>query len=90
MAFVEDHTAYFADFGVVATLAGVTVRGIFDNAYVDSFGVATRQPRFALSTAAAGSATQGATLVIGAATYRVTAVQPDGTGMTELALELQP
>jgi hypothetical protein len=90
MALVEDYFAFFGDFGVDATLNGSPVRGIFDNAYVDSFGLATRQPRFALSTAQAGSAAQGATLVIGVATYRVTAVQPDGTGMTELALELQP
>jgi hypothetical protein len=90
MPLVEDYFAFFGDFGVDATLDAEPVRGIFDNAYVESFGLATRQPRFALSTAEAGAVQQGGVLVIGTATYRVTAVQPDGTGMTELALELQP
>jgi len=42
-----------------------------------------------LPSADVGSAVQGSTLVIGSATYRVTSVQPDGTGVTTLTLELQ-
>ena len=33
MAFVEDFTCYFADFGVDATLDGAAVRVIFDDAF---------------------------------------------------------
>ena len=38
MAFAEDTTPYFADFGSNATLGGVAVRGIFDDAYADPLG----------------------------------------------------
>lgn len=57
MAFVEDLTAFFNadEFAVQTTLAGVTVRGIFDNAYaladVGGAGMASTQPTLTLPTA---------------------------------------
>lgn len=90
MAFVEDHTLYLADFGQAATLDGVAVRVIFDNAYNDLFdGVSTRRPMVGLPTASASAATQASVLVTAGKTYRVTSVQPDGTGWSNLMLELQ-
>lgn len=90
MAFAEPFDVYLADFGQDVTLNGAAVRVIFDNAYRELFdGVATRTPTAGLPTGAAGSASQGALLVTGGRTYRVTSVQPDGTGWTTLALELQ-
>lgn len=89
MAFVEDFTPYLADFGVDATLDGQPVRVIFDNAYTEVLGLATRSPRAGLPTARAGSVQQGSVLVVAGTTYQVASVQPDGTGWTDLMLERQ-
>lgn len=92
MAFTEPIAGFFntADFAVTGTLAGVSVTGIFDNGYFEPFGeVEGRQPTFVLPTASASSVAQGQSLVIGAATYKVRGVEPDGTGVTVLRLELQ-
>jgi hypothetical protein len=88
MPFVEDFAPFLRDFGTDAVLGGAQVRGIFDNAYEQAFDMVTRMPRFELPTASAGAAAPGTTLVVGAATYRVRNVQPDGTGWTVLLLEL--
>jgi hypothetical protein len=88
--FVEDFAPFFADHGVDATLAGVPVRGLFDAPFADALGAANALPTFMLPDAAAASA-HGAPLVIaegpGAGTWRVRSVEPDGTGLTALALE---
>ena len=90
--FTEDLAPFFSvdDFSVTATLAGVTVTGIFDATYYEPLGeVQGRQPMFMLPTASAPTAAHGQTLVIGATTYKVRGVQPDGTGVTTLILEEQ-
>lgn len=91
MAMAEDLLAFFSvdEFAVPATLAGAAVVGIFDNGYAEAFGaIAMRGPIFRLRTADAASATVGAALVVnGTDSYRVTSVQPDGTGITVLVLE---
>lgn len=89
MAFVEDFRAYMADFGVQATIAGVPARVIFDNRYAEAFDMAmsTSAPQAGLPTENAGAAAQGGTVVIGGVSYRITAVQPDGTGWTVLKLQ---
>jgi len=88
MAFVESFAPLFADFGVNATLDGAAVRGIFDNQAAEAFGmVSGTNPVFLLPSAAAAS--QGQTLVVGAAFYTVAKVEPDGTGMDRLQLEKQ-
>lgn len=90
MAFVEDFSVYLADFGQDATLDGVTVRVIFDNAYRDVFdGVATRVPMAGLPAAQTTSTSQASVFIVGGITYRVTSVQPDGTGWCTLMLERQ-
>jgi hypothetical protein len=91
MAFAEDLAPFFdtAGFAQAVTLAGEPVLGIFDAAYADAFdAIALRGPRLTLPTAAAGAATGGTTCVVGGVSYRVTSVQPDGTGVTTLLLEL--
>lgn len=90
MAFTEDLAPYFADFGQAATLDGAPVRGIFDGASLVALGgIGTTSPRFTLASAAAAAATQASLLVLAGRTYRVRDVLPDGTGVTELSLELQ-
>lgn len=87
--FAEDLSPFFnaAELATAATLDGAAVTGIFDNAYTEVFGMASRAPMFMLPTASASSATQASVLVTGGVTYRVTSVQPDGTGVTTLMLE---
>lgn len=83
MAFVEDFTPYFADFGVAATLAGVAVVGILDvERRDDGFGTVTQTTSFLLRPGAAVSPAQGQALVVGATTTytvrQVLAEPPDG------------
>lgn len=89
--FAEDLSPFFnaAELATAATLDGEPVTGIFDNAYIDPFGVASTEPRYTLPSADAATATNASMLVIGATTYRVRSVQPDGTGITVLTLERQ-
>ena len=87
MAFVESFAGYFADYGVDATLNGTPVRGIFDDAYGDAFGgmVAGSGPMFRLPSSIAVS--RGNSLVLGAKSYTVVGIEPDGTGLTVLRLD---
>jgi len=80
-------SAFFADFGVDVTLAGLSARGIFDDAYGESFGgmIAGSGPMFRLPSSV--SVASGASLVHGSITYTVVGIEPDGTGMTLLRLE---
>lgn len=91
--FAEDLVPFFDvdDFAIAATLGGVAVFGIFDAAYIEPLGnlVEGNSPVFTLPTASAAGATHGTTLVIGAATYKVRGIEPDGTGITLLRLEAQ-
>jgi hypothetical protein len=93
VAFTEPLAAFFDldGFAVSATLAGVSVTGIFDNDYFEPMGgeMQGATPVFTLPTASASSAAHGQSLVIGATTYKVRGVEPDGTGVTLLRLEKQ-
>jgi hypothetical protein len=85
--FIEDTRPFFSDFAVEVTLGGVSVRGIFDDAYGESFGgmVAGSGPMFRLPSSV--TVTSGDALVHGSATYTVVGIEPDGTGLTLLRLE---
>jgi hypothetical protein len=89
--FAEYLSPFFntAELATAATLDGASVTGIFDNAYTEAFGMASRAPMFTLPSANAAAATQASVLVVDGSTYRVTSVQPDGTGVTTLMLERQ-
>jgi hypothetical protein len=89
MPFAEDLSPFFrvSEFASSATLDGASVSGIFDNEYVETYGMASRQPMFTLPTAQAGSVTQSSVLVVEGVSYRVTRAEPDGTGVTVLMLE---
>jgi hypothetical protein len=91
MPYQEEFDVYMQAEGVDATYNGQPLRVIFDSPYVESFGMASRQPTASLPTATSLQAgvAQGGVLVIGGATYEVRNVQPDGTGWTVLPLELQ-
>lgn len=98
-----DRAVFFGadDFGVTATLTpqlgdAITVNGIFDNAYVlvdmGEAAIATTAPAFTCQTAdletlTAGNARAGDELMVDTVVYRVSDLQPDGTGVTVLILE---
>jgi hypothetical protein len=93
--FTENIPAFFADFGVAATLGGNAVRGVFDNGFalgsVGLVGMSGTQPTYTLPTASVTPADPvGQPLVIGAEVYAVAAHEPDGTGVSRLVLELAP
>lgn len=93
MAFTEDLTVFFneGDFAVAATLNGVAVSGILDEEYLEPLGnvVEGKAPVFACRAAAVPSVAHGQTLVVGARTFKVRGVEPDGTGVVLLRLEEQ-
>lgn len=90
---VEDLTVFFntSEFAQVATLNGVAVTGIFDNAYtlgsVGPAGMASTQPTLTLPTTAVPTQPIGLTCAVGGISYVVAAHEPDGTGISLLMLE---
>lgn len=87
MPFVENLTAFFADFGVPATLGAATITVIFDAAYADPLGIAGTEPRATCASADVAALVQGSPITIGGKAYTVRDKQPDGTGITVLLLE---
>jgi len=73
----------------IAILDGVEVQGIFKNSFDEQalvMGIAAIAPVFTLASAAVPAQVIGLSLVIGAVTYQVVEVMPDGTGITRLQL----
>ena len=92
--FAEDTSAYFdttTGFAQAATVGGVSVAVIFDNASalgaVGPFGMASTQPSVTLPTAQVPVDPVGTSVVVGGSTYLVAAHEPDGTGISRLLLE---
>lgn len=86
--FVEDFANANADFGVIATLGGVTVRGILDETPEIAFGtVGGNDPRFTLAASSLPADPRTVTLVTGARTFNVRDWSVDGTGLAVLQLE---
>lgn len=91
--FAEDLTPFFnaSEFATAATLNGVAVTGIFDNAYDDqavALGVASTGPVLTLPSASVPSPVVGLSLVVSGTTYKVVDAMPDGTGVTRLQLRV--
>ncbi|MEW6612702.1 MAG: hypothetical protein AB1409_08175 [Pseudomonadota bacterium] len=87
MDFAADLNLFVADFGINAVVGGVSVRGIFDNAFVEQLGVEGLRPTFTAPTASLPAVSHGTVVTINAVSYRSIGVQPDGTGVTLLILE---
>lgn len=88
MSFDEDLSAYLVEFGSDATINGEVVRGIFDAAYAEQFGVAGSSPAFLVPTASIPVVALADIVVLGTANYAVVGIHPDGTGMTNLILQV--
>jgi len=91
---LDDRLFMLQDFGVAATWAGNSVTGLFDTAYSaedvgGAVAFAMSQPRFLCRSGDITGMAEGEIITLEGATYYVRVIMPDGTGMTELALELQ-
>jgi hypothetical protein len=91
----DDLAIFFGvdDFGVAASYEGSTVNGIFDNDFIEvqtgaGVGVALQQPRFSCRSADVLGIVEGDIITISGNNYTVRIVQADGTGTTELILEV--
>lgn len=85
---VELYSAYFTDFAVPVTVAGVQTTGIFDKTYQESFGiVAGNNPVLVIKTSDV-SPQEGDAVNVNGVAYTIAGVEPDGTGITLLQLEL--
>ena len=78
---------FFVDFGVVATIGAATVIGIFDVPTAEAFGMLGTDPTFTCAAADVPGIAAGQAVTINAVAYTVTAVRPDGTGLTVLMLD---
>lgn len=88
--FTEDLAAFFntSDFASGATVGGVAVNGIFDNEYATALGfTAGSSPVLLVASASVPSVAVGNAVVVGAVSYTVAAVEPDGAGVTLLRLQ---
>lgn len=95
MGLVEDFTVFFndAEFARVALLGGVEVRGVFDRPYAEAqmgayTAVATARATYTLPTAQALGALGKSLVIDDIGSFVVAEVQPDGTGITALMLEV--
>ena len=89
--FAEDLDTFFdtdAGFAQTATVSGSTFPVIFDNSYQSAMNslVETTGPVCQAKSADVSTVVQGTSIEIGATTYTVVSVQPDGTGVTTLGL----
>jgi hypothetical protein len=87
MAFAESLPGFFTDFGVTATIGAASVRGIFDAHSAEMFGIGGSNPTFTCAAADVVGITEGQAVNINAVAYTVTAVKPDGTGVSVLHLD---
>jgi len=94
----DDRLIMLSDFGVDCTYtpsggSPSTIKTIFLNEYysVDAgtVGMEMSQPIAVIRTADAPNLAHNDTFVINSVTYKSVNVRPDGTGMTEVALEQQ-
>ena len=81
------NTAIAAKLTDVATVAGLSVNGIFRNGYAESFDIDGAQPSLTCLSADVSTAVRGTAVVVNAVSYTVSGIEPDGTGMTKLKLE---
>lgn len=85
---MENLASFFADFGTAVTVGGVACVGLFDNGYAQALGfVSGSAPSVVVKAADVPSVAQGAAVTIAAASYTVTAIEPDGAGLVLLRLQ---
>jgi hypothetical protein len=93
MAFTEDMGVFFVpgDPGVVSATIGTTsgIVGDFHDEYVEEFGIEGDAPTLTVPDSSLPIVHgHGTAVTIGATSYTIVGVKPDGTGITLLVLEL--
>jgi hypothetical protein len=81
-----DRLAMLQAVGEQVTLAGASVWALWSSPYAETLGVSTRAPAVLVREIDAAGVSQSSQLVRAGITYRVAAVEPDGTGMVTLQL----
>lgn len=76
--------AHLADVDV--TIGAVSGRGLFNAAFADPLGVSGTRPVLRVLAADFPAVVRGSAVAIGADTYEVLTVEPDGAGMHRLTL----
>lgn len=89
--FTEDLSVFTdtGDFASSASINGSTVNGILGNEFVQVDYVESQKPVFECAAADIPGIAHGDTVAVSSDTYKVRGIQPDGTGMVKLILELQ-
>jgi|GEM_PF-6720665 len=83
-----DLAAFFSDFGIAATVGGVSCVGLFDNGYAQALGfVAGTEPTLVVKAADVPDVEQGDEVVVVYGDFSVTNIEPDGTGLVLLRLQ---
>lgn len=91
MAFDEDLSLFLSSdgFATTGTLKnGDTIKGIFDSAYLDSLSVDSSSPVFLVATDDILGLVRGDEIDIEGVAYCIARLEPDGTGMTNIILEV--
>ena len=87
MRYDDDIEAALADFGVDALLNDTqTIQGIFDNDYTEALEMAATEPHFICKSSDVTKVRRDDRLRIGAESYRVVNLEPDGTGVSVIRL----
>jgi hypothetical protein len=89
---IESLTHYFSDTTagtVEAIWSGSTepIRAIFDNAYFDVLGIASRQPRIIAIESSMPGLTVHQLITVADQAYSIEGIEPDGHGLVTLRLE---
>lgn len=86
----EDMTLFFdtEEHGTEMLLDGVAVVGILHREYLEVAGMGSSGPVFVCPAAEAEGVEEDSTAVAGATSYLVRSVDPDGTGLVRIRLEL--
>lgn len=74
---------------MIAKISGRLVAGLKGQNVLTSQNVATRKTVFICPSEALLNIVEGETLVMEETSYHIVEIRPDGTGLTELILELQ-
>lgn len=77
------------DFAVPAVIHGRAINVIFDAQYVDVLGTESASPAATCASKDVADVQHDDQIEINGVTYRVTGIQPDGTGVTVLRLQLR-
>lgn len=95
MGFEEDLRTFTNanDFGIIATLGGKNISGIFDRGYEETasdsvYGVESRNPSFTCQSKDLPISIDEeiAVIIPGIGSFRIKDVMPDGTGITRISL----